>query len=76
MIVKDSDIESIAQTHGQELQVLKLHGCTGFSMDGLLHIGRLCNNLNTLYLKEGVIDDKHGRWLHKLTLKNDVLKTF
>lgn len=42
MIVKDSDLELLAQARGHVLQVLKLDKCSGFSTDGLLHIGRSC----------------------------------
>ncbi|KAL6977443.1 Coronatine-insensitive protein 1 [Sarracenia purpurea var. burkii] len=40
MIVKDSDLELLAQSHGQALHSLKLDKCSGFSTDGLLHICR------------------------------------
>ncbi|PPS05710.1 hypothetical protein GOBAR_AA14936 [Gossypium barbadense] len=42
MIVKDSDLEVLARSRGKVLQVLKLDKCSGFSTDGLLHVGRLC----------------------------------
>jgi coronatine-insensitive protein 1 len=42
MIVKDSDLELLARSRGRLLQVLKLDKCSGFSTDGLSHIGRSC----------------------------------
>lgn len=43
MIVSDSDLELLATSAaGSVLEVLKLDKCSGFSTDGLLHIGRLC----------------------------------
>ena len=42
MIVRDSDLELLAQARGHALQSLKLDKCSGFSTDGLLHIGRSC----------------------------------
>ncbi|KAK6135909.1 hypothetical protein DH2020_030396 [Rehmannia glutinosa] len=44
MIVKDSDLELLATSAGRVLEVLRLDKCSGFSTDGLLHIGRLCRN--------------------------------
>lgn len=42
MIVKDSDLELLATSAGMVLEVLRLDKCSGFSTDGLLHIGRFC----------------------------------
>ncbi|KAL6976111.1 Coronatine-insensitive protein [Sarracenia purpurea var. burkii] len=42
MIVRDSDLELLAQSRGRALHVLKLDNCSGFSTDGLLHVGRSC----------------------------------
>lgn len=42
MIVRDSDLQLLAQSRGNALQVLKLDKCSGFSTDGLLHITRGC----------------------------------
>lgn len=42
MIVKDSDLEVLARSKGRVLHVLKLDKCSGFSTDGLLHVGSLC----------------------------------
>ncbi|PSS34492.1 Coronatine-insensitive protein [Actinidia chinensis var. chinensis] len=78
MIVRDSDLELLAQARGPALQSLKLDKCSGFSTDGLLHIGRSCKNLRTLFLEEssiGSIDEKDGEWLHELALNNHVLET-
>ncbi|KAH7537517.1 coronatine-insensitive protein 1 [Ziziphus jujuba] len=75
MIVKDSDLELLARSRGHVLQVLKLDKCSGFSTDGLLHIGRFCRNLKTLFLEESTIIEKDGEWLHELATNNTVLET-
>ena len=45
MIVVDSDLELLARARGRVLQSLKLDKCSGFSTDGLFHIGRSCRYL-------------------------------
>ncbi|KVI08271.1 coronatine-insensitive protein 1-like isoform X1 [Cynara cardunculus var. scolymus] len=75
MIVRDSDIDLLTRTRGQELRVLKLDLCSGFSTDGLLQIGKLCNNLKTLYLQESLIVEKDGEWLHELALHNKAMES-
>lgn len=75
MIVKDSDLQLLAQARGRVLLVLKLDKCSGFSTDGLLHVGRSCRNLRTLFLEESQIVDKDGEWLHELAMNNTVLET-
>ncbi|XP_057510484.1 coronatine-insensitive protein 1-like [Actinidia eriantha] len=75
MIVRDSDLELLARARGPALQSLKLDKCSGFSTDGLLHIGRSCKNLRTLFLEESSIIEKDGEWLHELALNNNVLET-
>jgi coronatine-insensitive protein 1 len=42
MIVSDLDLELLARSRGRVLHALKLDKCSGFSTDGLLHIGRSC----------------------------------
>ncbi|XVE99706.1 hypothetical protein REPUB_Repub03eG0223700 [Reevesia pubescens] len=75
MIVKDSDLEVLARSRGKVLQVLRLDKCSGFSTDGLLHVGRLCRQLRTLFLEESTIIEKDGQWLHEIALNNSVLET-
>ncbi|KAJ9541513.1 hypothetical protein OSB04_028019 [Centaurea solstitialis] len=75
MIVRDSDIEMLTRARGPELRVLKLDLCSGFSTDGLLQIGKLCNNLKTLYLQESLIVEKDGEWLHELALRNTAMES-
>ncbi|KAL6980651.1 Coronatine-insensitive protein 1 [Sarracenia purpurea var. burkii] len=75
MIVRDSDLELLAQSRGPALHVLKLGNCSGFSTDGLLHVGRSCKSLKTLFLGESSIIEKDGEWLHELALNNTVLET-
>ncbi|GMI69727.1 CORONATINE INSENSITIVE 1 [Hibiscus trionum] len=75
MIVQDSDLEVLARSRGKVLQVLKLDKCSGFSTDGLLHVGRMCRQLRTLFLEESSIIEKDGQWLHELAVNNSVLMT-
>ncbi|KAF9674638.1 hypothetical protein SADUNF_Sadunf10G0147700 [Salix dunnii] len=75
MIVKDSDLELLARSRGRVLEVLKLDKCSGFSTDGLSHIGRSCRQLRTLFLEESGIVEKDGDWLHELATNNSVLQT-
>ncbi|XP_007009091.2 PREDICTED: coronatine-insensitive protein 1 [Theobroma cacao] len=75
MIVKDSDLEVLARSRGKVLQVLKLDKCSGFSTDGLLHVGRSCRQLKTLFLEESLIVEKDGQWLHELAVNNSVMET-
>ncbi|XP_038892168.1 coronatine-insensitive protein 1 [Benincasa hispida] len=75
MIVVDSDLELLACARGRVLLSLKLDKCSGFSTDGLFHIGRSCRNLKTLFLEESSIVEKDGEWLHELARNNTVLET-
>ncbi|KAL7214814.1 hypothetical protein ACSBR1_027072 [Camellia fascicularis] len=75
MIVRDSDLELLAQSRGPLLESLKLDKCSGFSTDGLLHITRFCKKLKTLFLEESSIIERDGEWLHELALNNTVLET-
>ncbi|KAK7379344.1 hypothetical protein VNO80_04802 [Phaseolus coccineus] len=74
MIVTDSDLQLLARSRGHVLHALKLDKCSGFSTDGLLHIGRLCKNLRVLFLEESSIVENDGEWLHELALNNTVLE--
>ncbi|EYU41258.1 hypothetical protein ABFS82_06G135100 [Erythranthe guttata] len=75
MIVSDADLETLANSRtGKSLEVLKLDKCSGFSTDGLLHIGRLCRNLRTLYMEESMLVEKDKEWLHELASNNSVLE--
>ncbi|XWS65886.1 hypothetical protein CRYUN_Cryun05aG0152200 [Craigia yunnanensis] len=60
---------------GKVLHVLKLDRCSGFSTDGLFHVGRLCRQLRTLFLEESSIIEKDGQWLHEIAINNSVLET-
>ncbi|KAF5736597.1 RNI-like superfamily protein [Tripterygium wilfordii] len=75
MIVSDSDLELLVSARGRTLQVLKLDKCSGFSTDGLVHIGRSCRQLRTLFLEESSIVENDGDWLHELAMNNTVLAT-
>ncbi|PIN10153.1 Leucine rich repeat protein [Handroanthus impetiginosus] len=75
MIVKDSDLELLATSAGRVLEVLRLDKCSGFSTDGLLHIGRMCRNLRNLFMEESSIIEKDGEWLRELALNNTVLES-
>ncbi|KHN17850.1 Coronatine-insensitive protein 1 [Glycine soja] len=75
MIVKDSDLRNLARDRGHVLHALKLDKCSGFTTDGLFHIGRFCKSLRVLFLEESSIVEKDGEWLHELALNNTVLET-
>ncbi|KAG4210775.1 hypothetical protein ERO13_A02G066700v2 [Gossypium hirsutum] len=75
MIVNDSDLEVLCRSRGQVLRCLKLDKCSGFSTDGLLHVGRLCRQLRTLFLEDSSIIEKDGRWIHEIAMNNSVLET-
>ncbi|KAH7854687.1 hypothetical protein Vadar_016795 [Vaccinium darrowii] len=75
MIVRDLDLELLASERGRVLLSLKLDKCSGFSTDGLLHIGRSCKGLRTLFLEESTIIERDGEWLHELALNNTVLES-
>ncbi|PPS11143.1 hypothetical protein GOBAR_AA09498 [Gossypium barbadense] len=62
-------------SRGQVLRCLKLDKCSGFSTDGLLHVGRLCRQLRTLFLEDSSIIEKDGRWIHEIAMNNSVLET-
>ncbi|GKB42960.1 coronatine-insensitive protein 1-like protein isoform X1 [Tanacetum coccineum] len=70
MNVHDSDLELLARTRGKDLRVLKIIKCDEISTDGLLYIGKYCNHLRTLCLEDSSMDNKDGKWLHELALKN------
>nr|GEX88132.1 hypothetical protein [Tanacetum cinerariifolium] len=69
MDVNDSDLELLARPRGRDLRVLKICKCKWFSTDGLLHIGKYCNDLRTLCLKGNQFNNKDGKWLHELALQ-------
>ncbi|KAG4143117.1 hypothetical protein ERO13_D06G170200v2 [Gossypium hirsutum] len=75
MIVEDLDLEVLAKSRGRGLQALKLDKCSGFSTDGLLHVGRLCRQLRTLFLEESLIIEKDGQWLHEIAINISFLDT-
>ncbi|KAG6382667.1 hypothetical protein SASPL_145997 [Salvia splendens] len=75
MIVKDSDLELLAKSHGKVLEVLRLDKCSGFSTDGLLLLGRFCTNLRNLLLEESSIIEKDGDWLNEFAMNNTVLES-
>ncbi|KAL4325577.1 hypothetical protein GQ457_11G029800 [Hibiscus cannabinus] len=75
MIVRDTDLEVLAWSRGRVLQALKLDKCSGFSTDGLFHIGSMCQQLRTLFLEESSIVERDGQWLHEIAMNNSVLET-
>ncbi|CAM8961182.1 unnamed protein product [Rhodiola kirilowii] len=75
MIVKDSDLEALAQARGPMLLELKLDKCFGFSTDGLLRVAQSCRYLKVFFLEESRILDNGGQWLHEIAVSNTVLET-
>lgn len=75
MIVSDSELELLAKTRGEQIRVLKINHCFGFSTDGLLHISTHCNNLKDLFLQNSLIFEVDGKWLHELALRNTAIES-
>ncbi|GAB2299619.1 Coronatine-insensitive protein 1 [Dionaea muscipula] len=75
MIITDADLETLAALKGRVLESLTLEKCSGYSTDGLLHIGRSCRSLRTLIMEECSIEELNGDWLHEVALNNTVLET-
>ncbi|KAF2567200.1 hypothetical protein F2Q68_00028168 [Brassica cretica] len=74
MIVRDLDLDVLARARGDELEVLKLDKCLGFSTDGLLSVVRHCRNIKTLVMEESSFLEKDGNWLRELALHNTSLE--
>lgn len=51
MILKDEDLDRIAKSRLDKLQVLKLDSCSGFSTDGLLSIAIHCRCVTWSFFK-------------------------
>ncbi|GJX30555.1 coronatine-insensitive protein 1-like protein [Tanacetum coccineum] len=75
MIVRDSDLEVLAERCGEKLKVLKIEACMGFSTDGLLHFGRKCCNLRIFCLETSFFDENGSEWLHELALRNKCIES-
>ncbi|KAF6153501.1 hypothetical protein GIB67_027368 [Kingdonia uniflora] len=75
MVILDKDIEVLVRSLGHIMQSLMLDKCSGFSTDGLLHVGRSCRCLKILFLEESIIIENDGQWLHELAVNNTVLET-
>ncbi|GJU82756.1 leucine-rich repeat, cysteine-containing subtype protein [Tanacetum coccineum] len=74
-VVCDEDLETLARTCGNDLRILKIKKCKGFSTDGLMHVSKYCNQLRTLCLKYCYhIEVKDDIWIHQLALNSMVLK--
>ncbi|CAH8376544.1 unnamed protein product [Eruca vesicaria subsp. sativa] len=74
MIVSDLDLDVLARARGDELEVLKLDKCSGFSTDGILSVVKHCRKIKTLLMDESSIFEKDGKWLHELALHNTSLE--
>ncbi|GJZ09191.1 coronatine-insensitive protein 1-like protein, partial [Tanacetum coccineum] len=75
LVVHDSDLELLARSRGEKLRVLEIDSCSGFSTDGLLYIGKYCNNLRILSLENSSISEKDGEWLYELALHNSSIES-
>nr|GFD47168.1 hypothetical protein [Tanacetum cinerariifolium] len=75
MIVRDKDLEVLAEGFGEKLKILRIEVCTGFSTNGLVHIGNRCSGLRILSLETSFIHDNGGEWLHELALRNKCLES-
>ncbi|KAJ0259498.1 Transport inhibitor response 1 domain-containing protein [Hirschfeldia incana] len=74
MIVSDLDLDVLARARLDELEVLKLDRCLGFSTDGLLSVVKHCRKIKTLLMEDSSILEKNGDWLHELALHNTSLE--
>ncbi|KAJ4903935.1 Coronatine-insensitive protein 1 [Raphanus sativus] len=74
MIVSDLDLDVLARARLDELEVLKLDKCLGFSTDGLLSIVKHCRKIKTFLMEDSSILEKDGKWLHELALHNTSLE--
>ncbi|XP_010534174.1 PREDICTED: coronatine-insensitive protein 1-like [Tarenaya hassleriana] len=68
MIVSDLDLDLLAKAKRDELEVLKLDKCSGFSTDGLLSLARHCRKIRTLLMEESSFIEKDGEWLSEFAL--------
>ncbi|XP_071733876.1 coronatine-insensitive protein 1-like [Rutidosis leptorrhynchoides] len=75
LVVHDSDLELLAKTRGAKLSVLEIDSCPGFSTDGLLFIGKYCNDLRILSLENSSINEINGEWLHELALHSTSIES-
>nr|GEZ17412.1 hypothetical protein [Tanacetum cinerariifolium] len=73
--VLDTDLKLLMRTRAKDLRVLKIIKCQGFSTDGLMHIGKYCNDLRTLCLDSNTLNEKDGKWLHELAVNNKCIET-
>ncbi|WZY90739.1 hypothetical protein YC2023_047474 [Brassica napus] len=74
MIVSDLDLDVLARARGDELEVLKLDKCLGFSTDGLFTVVKHCRKIKTLLMDDSSFLEKDGKWLHELALHNTSLE--
>ncbi|KAF8086131.1 hypothetical protein N665_0634s0017 [Sinapis alba] len=74
MIVSDLDLDVLARARLDELEVLKLDKCSGFSTDGILTIVKHCRKIKTLLMEDSSFLEKDGKWLHELALHNTSLE--
>lgn len=81
LFVCDSDLELLARTCGKHLRLLKITECIGFTMDGLMHIGKYCTDLKSLSLdgtevdEAGEVGETCVKWLHELALHNSSIES-
>ncbi|GAB2216471.1 hypothetical protein Droror1_Dr00024245 [Drosera rotundifolia] len=75
MIVADADLAMLSNLKGRVLESLTLEKCSGYSTDGLLHVGRYCRNLRSLIMEDCSINELNGDWFHELAINNTVLET-
>ncbi|PWA56502.1 hypothetical protein CTI12_AA104570 [Artemisia annua] len=73
LVVGDEDLELLARTRGKDLRSLRIHGCQGFSTDGIMHISKYCNDLRTLCFERCCKGNM--AWLYELALCNTRIET-
>ncbi|GJZ54920.1 leucine-rich repeat, cysteine-containing subtype protein [Tanacetum coccineum] len=77
LVVCDEDLKTLARTCGKDLRTLRIGFCERFSMNGLMHVSKYCNQLRTLCLRyPNYFIVKDGIWLHQLPLNSTVLERY
>ncbi|GJZ12496.1 leucine-rich repeat, cysteine-containing subtype protein [Tanacetum coccineum] len=77
LFIDDSDLELLAKTRGNDLRSLQIYKCGGISENGLMYISMYCDKLKTLCVDLSFYaDEKGGKWLRELALRNTGIETF
>ncbi|PWA78048.1 hypothetical protein CTI12_AA218830 [Artemisia annua] len=80
-VIRDSDLELLAEKRGKDLRSLKLYECGGFTENGLMCVAKYCSELKELCLDElqlvvGDEVEERGKWLRVLALRKTAIEKF